>query len=511
MSQGLITGVANGSGTVTVNYPDFSLSTTVPVTVTSGGGGGGGVMSVKLYYTNATSGIEQDVSTYGGMLFFTGNSYTLVAKDQSGNVLSSGSGVWATTDLTNAPVSTSGVVTPSAGVSGGSISFTHTASNVTGSTLFSVLKTPGAIYKQMGIPLTTTALMAQISSGLSVDSTYNGGNPHPTGSGGSVIYSDGLRVNHMSIDSTTPGRQFMGKSGMVNAIPTTGGWAELRTFHNAFTRSWGLQVLRFDPPFSLNGTGGGDAAFKLGNWMDFSPSGRVGSEMSQGMGTSGQLVNYCSLSVGGDPEAVKRVGLLTNELTAGAVWASLILYESRGGTILSSRWAWFKIGTVPFTPFGGVTLEGPINGGASPVTTVAPKPIQYEPATVNFNQNPPTQNQYVTIFDWHLVNGDTYGDPYGILAATGVATPTLSGISGGTVARGATAASVVLTGTNLNANCQPLFSNAGVYPQSITINSSTQMTVVVAVGSGATPGAGTVTVNNQASQTTSGTQVVTVT
>lgn len=464
------------------------------------GGGTPVVTSVTLWYNG------QDVSTYNGLLLFTGSTYALIAKDQHGNTLSNGSGTWASTDATNAPIDSSGIVSPNANVAGGSVTFTHAASGKVGTALLSVLKTPAAIYKQRGTPANTTALMAQISSGLGTDSSYNSGLPVPTGGGGS-LYSDGLDVNHFFIDSTTPGRQLMGTPGMVNILPTTGNTGEMLTRSGGFQRAWGYQVIRFDPPFTLHGQGGGSQAFKLGNWYNF-PLGRVGPEITNGNGTSGQIENYCAnvSPDGGSPSPV-GVGDTTTELTAGETWVSITLYESRGGNIMSSRWAWFKIGSVPSTPFGGVTVEGPMAGVASR-SGAPPTPFQYQPTTVNYNQAPPFSDLFVTIFDWMLVDGDTYGDPFGVTGTN--STPTLTGISGGTVAPGDTADSIVLTGTNFNANCQPLFSNSGIYPQTITINSSTQMTVVVAVDASASTGAGTVTVNNQASQQTSGTQAVTV-
>lgn len=478
---------------------------------------GGSVTSVNLFYTGATS--TQNVSLYGGMLLFAGNTYQILAKDQLGNTLSNGSGTWASSDATNFPINSSGVVSPAAGISGGTATFTHTASGQVGTVKLSVLKTPGAIYKQDSGAnyANTAALSAKIWSSLGVDSSYNGGSPAGTGSTqGSSLYQDGSDVNHFSIDTTTASRQFMGNPPILNTLPqTTGGYGIMSTLTNGFQRAWGLQLLRFDPGFTMVGAGGGAASFKNGNWIDFSPGGNAGMVMTNGNNSGGTggapggtialgcLLNNSGTQVGGG--STTTVGTITTEFGLGEVWVSLILYENRGHNIMSSRVGWFKIGSVPNLTFGGVTVEGPMTGGPNP-TFVPPSPTEYTPTTVNFNQDPPAATQYVSILQWQLVNGDTYGDPFGVLNDT--SSPTLTGITGGTVTRGDTADSIVLTGTNFTVNCQPIFSSIYVLPQSITINSSTQMTIVVSVNSGATPGAFTVLVNNQSSQANSATQPI---
>jgi Cellulase (glycosyl hydrolase family 5) len=462
------------------------------------------VTSVSLFYNSAAA---------TPMLLFTGTTYTMVAKDQSGNVLS-GVGTWSTTDATNAPVNAStGVISPAAGIGGGTITYTHTASGKTASVVFSVFKTPGAIVAQGGISglANTAALMAQISSSLGVDSAYNSGLPVPTGSGGGVLYRDGLGVNHFSIDTTTTSRQFMGSGVMVQTIPTTTPVSDGALLYDpaggmGFTRAWGLQVFRFDPGFTTTGTGGGGASFKIGNWFPFSGGGRVGIELD---GSPPNITNDCiklsgASTVGGAQSIL--ASSITTEFSGGGFWCSLVMYEVRGGNIMSSRVWWFPIGSVP-TLLGGVT-EGPMAGVASPSFT-PPSPAEYQPTAVNYNQAPPVSQLNVSFPLWMLINGDTQGDPFGVLADA--SSPTLTGISGGTIARGDTADSIVLTGTNFTLNCQPKFSSAYVLPQSITINSSTQMTIVVAVNSGATPGSFTVLVNNQSSQANSATQPILIT
>lgn len=464
---------------------------------------GGTVSSVGLFYNSAAA---------TPMLLFTGNTYTMVAKDQLGNVLTS-VGTWSSTDATNAPINSStGVISPAAGIGGGTITYTHTASGHTASVGFSVFKTPGAIAAQGGISglANTAALMAQISSSLGVDSAYNSGLPVPTGSG-TPLYRDGLGVNHFSIDTTTTARQFMGNGVMVQAIPTTTPVSDGALLYDpaggmGFTRAWGLQVFRFDPGFTTVGTGGGGASFKIGNWFPFAGGGRVGIELDGS--PLPNITNDCiklsgATTVGGN-QAI--LGNITTEFSGGGVWCSLVMYEVRGGNIMSSRVWWFQVGSVP-AQLGAVT-EGPMTGVASPSFT-PPAPVEYQPTGVNYNQAPPTTQLNVSFPLWMLVNGDTQGDPFGVLADA--SSPTLTGISGGTIARGDTADSIVLTGTNFTLNCQPKFSSAFVLPQSITINSSTQMTVVVAVNSGATPGAFTVLVNNQSSQVSSATQPITIT
>lgn len=483
-----------------------------------GGSGGSSVTSVTIWYNG------QDVSTYGGLLLFTGTTYSLTAKDQLGNVLSNASGTWGSSDATNFPVNSSGVAAPASGIGGGTITFTHTASGVVGTVLVSVLTAPPAVYKGSGTFTDTTALMGQIANYIGTDPTYNSGLPAPTGTG-TVLYFDGQGANHFFVDSTTPSRQFMGNPVMVDTLPTTTPVHDgsLATAISGITRFWSLQVVRFDPGFTMVGQGPGAAAFKIGNWGIFSPGGRVGMELTNGNssgGTGGHpggnfdlgcgLADSGGTLVGGS--ATQTLPDVTTEFYAGEVWVNLLLYEVRGGNIMSSRVGWWKIGSVPDLTFGnsgaGLTVEGPMFGDASPGYR-PPDPTEVQPTPVNYNQAPPYNQLYISLPLWQIVDGDTYGDPYGVLGDT--SSPTLTAISGGTVARGDTADNVVLTGTNFTKNCWPVFSNAKIYPQSITINSSTQMTVVVAVDSTATTGAGTVLVHNGSSLQDSGTKTVTVT
>lgn len=483
--------------------------------------------ALRTFLTSSTSPVSGVALFYNSapatpMLLFTGTTYTMVAKDQSGNVLS-GVGTWTTTDGTNAPINSStGVISPAAGIGGGTITYTHTASGKTASVVFSVLKTPGAIYKQGGTFTTTAALSAQIWSALGVDPNYNGGTPAGTNSAqGTSLYQDGAGVNHYSVDSTTTSRQFMGSPVMVDTIPTVTPVQDgfMLTLMSGITRTWALQLIRFDPGFTLVGTTGGAASFKIGSFLSFSPAGRIGRDFTNGTSSGGtggapggtfELVSELSngsTQVGGYPGGTIGFGTVTTEFSVGDVWCHLLLYEVRGGNIMSSRDGWFKIGTVPNltdSKASGI-VEGPMTGGPNPTYT-PPSPTEYQPTPVNYNQAPPVSQLACSIPLWQLVNGDTYGDPFGVLADT--SSPTLTGIVGGTITRGDTADSIVLTGTNFTVNCHPKFSSIFVLPQSITINSSTQMTVVVAVNSGATPGAATVTINNQSSQANSATQPI---
>ena len=460
------------------------------------------VTSVTLYYNSAAA--------TNGLLLFTGNTYQMVAKDQSGNVLSNASGTWSSTDATNFPIDSSGLISPAAGIGGGTVSFTHTATGLVGTAAVSVLKTPGAVYKQdWGVDyVNTTAFMANIKSTLSVDSSYNSYTPSNTT--GTALYIDGADVNHITIDSTT-NRLFMGTNVFLQGIPTTGGSGELLVSMSGFTRAWGLMVHRFDPNFTMVGTGGGNASYKITPWFVFSPGGRAGPLMINGSNTSGsgggpggQLATDCYLQsgsiVGGGSEYTQ--GTLTSEFTAGEYWVEIVLYENRSGNIMSSRLGHFKLGDVPSLTYGTAN-EGPMSTGWS-----VPSAIEFEMMGANYNQDPPSSNLFVAIAGWQIVNGDTYGDPYGVLGDT--STPTLTGITGGTVTQGDSSDTITLTGTNFTVNCWPVFSNSGIRVQSITINSSTQMTVVVSVDATASTGAGTVKVYNGSSQNQSGTQTVTV-
>jgi len=479
------------------------------------------VTSVSLNYTGNT--ITQNVSANGGMLLMTGVTYQIIAKDQSGNTLSNGSGTWATNATlanSNFQVNSSGQVTPNANVDGGTITFTHTASGQVGTVNISVIKTPAAVYQQdWGYNYAnTTALMANIWSNLGSDPNYNGGLPVATGNS-SVLYTDtlGAYINHASIDSTTTARLFMGNNAIVNTIPVTiGGAAILRASLGtpSFTRLFAISIQRYDPPFTLQGTNVSSQAYKIAPWIIVDQNGgRVNFELSNGNDTAGLLSVDCttrngSSAIGGG--GTQNNGTLTTELTNGEWWVNGFVYESRAGNIMSARYCHFKIGSVPTMTYGPslTVCEGPMVG--NPPAGPVPKAQEYSAVGENFNENPPIHTDYHVIAGWMVVDGETagYGDAFGILADA--TSPTTTGISGGTISHGTTGNSIVLTGTNYNTNCWPVFSNAKIYAQTITVNSSTQMTVVVSVDSTATTGAGTVLVRNGSSQVNSATQVILV-
>ena len=110
------------------------------------------------------------------------------------------------------------------------------------------------------------------------------------------------------------------------------------------------------------------------------------------------------------------------------------------------------------------------------------------PFGLNFNNNVRAIDMKKRTGYWGFIDGVVYGDPLGLLNDS--TTPTLTGISGGTIAHGSSNNTITLTGTNLNDNCDVTFSNTGIRPQTITPNAGkTQLTIVVNVNSGATTGA----------------------
>lgn len=498
----------------------------ITFTVTAGGATGtstgnisGAVSSVSIGYAGS---FATDTMTRG-MLLFTGSTYQLVPQDQYGNTLPTASGTWASTDATNFPVS-AGLVSPAAGIGGGSVTFTHTASGQVGTVNVSVLKTPAALVAQGSISTlaNTAALMAQISNTITTDANYNAGLPVPTGSG-SPLYTAGANANHLSI-TTASAHRFMGNSVMQSAIPSTStATSQLQVpLSGTVQRYFGISLIQFDTNFTMVGTGGGNATFKPGGDILFPPSttGRGGRSMINGTSNTGtggnpggsfsQVLFFTDGSSFAGGSGTVNYGAVTTEFYAGEVWCHMYLVESIGGNIMSSRDGWFKIGSVPSLSVGEASgiVEGPVLGGPSPVVSL-PKPSFYQPTPVNYIQAPPSVqlNTYIPL--WQIANGDTYGDPFGVLNDT--STPTLTGISGGTVAPGATASVIVLTGTNFTNNCQPVFSSTDILPQSIDRTGyPTQMSVTVAVKGAATTGAFTVAINNQSSQTTSATQPVTI-
>lgn len=538
-STGVVTG--NGVTTASIIYTVTGTGVTgsAPLSVTSPAPS---VTAVSLWYTGV---VNQNVSASGGMLLWTGQAYQLTVQDQAGNVLSPFSGNFSSSDATNFPVTINGgLISPNAGVGGGTITFTHTASNKSAVVNISVLVTPGAIFNSDGGAnyANTTALMLAIRNTVSTDGNYTGpgapgpGYPKPQSTSGWVYGGNSTYVNHYSIDSGA-GHLFMGAPAIVDTLSTTTPpvTAILNTINNrsntapSFTRAWGLVISRFDPGFTMIGSGAGAHAFKVGNWFGFSPGGRVGPEMTNGTSNTGTgggpggafdhgcLMQNGGASVGGAPTSI--TGTVTTEFALGEVWCSLVLYETRGGNIMSSRIGYWKIGQVPNLTWGNsystpvFAVEGPMVG--SPPQFVPPKPASYQPGPANYNNAPPFSQIQWAMFQWYWINGDTQGDPFGVLGAQ--PSPTLTSVSGGTFAVGDIGTVLTLTGTGFNLNCDVTISNPGVFVRSIDIVNSTSMQVTVTTGltvstggAATSTGAATILVTNKVSAVASATQPLTV-
>lgn len=507
MSNLLITGVAAGSATIHAKHRTSGKTVDIAATVSAPAG----VTSVTPAYNGQANPV---------LLLFAGQDYSgtpLTAKDQSGNVLDGTVGSWSSDDPTNCPINaTTGVVSPNAGVTGGSIlHYTHTASGKVGTVAVTVLKKPAAwaFSTKATDYASDTAFMADIINSVSVDASYNSN--VPTG-GGSAKFNDGQNCNRITLDATRP---FMGEKTFnvtIPAHPTGETSTSLRAYTpGQYSIAWALKVYRFDPGFDIWGINNGStgSAYKITPWLSWRGlGGRIGPTFANGTSTGGatfsidnQLQNGPGSVGGSGPLNIQNI---TTEFTAAEWWATFVRYEVRSSNIMSGRFWHFKVGTNPSSwltnasyPTGA--FEGPMQSGFTP-------PLAGSFSGFGENMNDPmTADQHHAVAGLYVVDGQTYPDPFGLLASY-QSSPTLTGITGGTVTHGTTGNSIVLTGTGITQLCSPVFSNTGIKVQSITINSATQMTVVVNVDSAATTGAGTVAVFNSASGATSGTQAVTV-
>lgn len=125
-----------------------------------------------------------------------------------------------------------------------------------------------------------------------------------------------------------------------------------------------------------------------------------------------------------------------------------------------------------------------------------------------FRSNP--NDVYINRGDTVFFDPAVVADPWSVLNTHGV---TISSVSPATLARGASAQTVTITGTNIDPNCTAVFSNAGITSTpdfSYGKSSRTQLVLSVSVASGATPGAGTVQVTST-EEPSSGTLAFTVT
>lgn len=446
------------------------------------------VTSVNLFYNSAAA---------TPMLLFTGSTYTMVAKDQLGNVLS-GVGTWSSTDGTNAPVNSStGVISPAAGVTGATITYTHTASGHTATVLVSVLQQPTYLKSDAFTYANDAALRNAILNTV----TTGYATPAPTGTAG-CLYQDGANEGYATLDSTRP---FMGNQTLLMTFPTsTNAPAQLSApLSTTYSRMHFITVKRYDSGFTTVGSGGGASSYKDGGFLgNTGLAGRTGIVYTNTNEIAGETYLQSGPSiVGGADETA--IGTITTEWTDQAWYCDYYVYETISGNLMGQTVWRFKVGANPLSGsiISSASLGGPMNVGFSPMLMNSVGALG-----ANYNQTV-ISTLYKSIAFWGVVDGVTYGDPTGILNDT--STPTLTGISGGTVTHGDTGDIITLTGTNFTKWCGPNFSNAGILVQGFTLTSTT-MTITVNVASGATPGAGTVTVSNRTSQHTTSTQVVLV-
>lgn len=440
---GLATGVTNTVGTpVVITATSGAATGTATLAVTASST----VTAVSAFYANAAKG----TNIIGPCLFYGGTSPALIAQDQSGNMLATGGvGGWTSSDASASIDANTGVITVNT-LGAPTFTYTHSATGLKGTITATVFPTVTWL-KQEPVPyLLDSDLRANIGSSVTT------GNHSPPGTGGSgALYQDGLNESAVTLDFT---RLFQGNQTLLMTLQT-GSIPILRT--GAFagqTRIWTICVKRYDNGFNTGASGSVPPAFsyKDGPYLgQLGPSGRSGHLYSNATGVESECNILSSGSeVGGSSETT--VGSVTNEWTSQQWIIDLQLYEIRSSRIMSQRLWRCLVGENPGVTnrFSNQQVEGAVQSGFNPLV------MNYISAFgENFNR-PIVGNIYKSIAFWGVVSGTAFGDPFGVLGTQ--ATPTLTGISGGSIQPGATSQTITLTGTNFNANCYPVFSNSGI-------------------------------------------------
>ena len=459
--------------------------------------------SILLFYNSVAA---------APMLLRTGTSYTLVAKDQSGNVLDGTVGVWSSTDGTNAPInSLTGVISPSA-LCKATFTYTHTASGLAGTVTATVLPAATVLVSDT-YAASHYAIDSDFRANIRSSVTTGYHTPPPTGGAG-ALYGDGVDEGRATLDATT---LYNGDQSLLMSFP--GGDNSAATLRAGFpggallSRIWVFVPKRYNSGFTPDGTNGGTngASYKDGPFIGWGNGTGQGRAAVLYTNTTRLAAEALTQAGGGSTGGVDEtnIGTVTTEWTSEDWLGDIILYEGKCNLMRIRGWR-FYLGTHPITdaisgtPFD---ISGPMNVGVAVGLGNLVSPL----GEVYNRVRGASQDMYKNVGDWEAVDGEVYGDPYSILNDS--STPTLTGISGGTIAHGTNGATITLTGTNFTTNCFLTFSNAGVLLQSLPVISGggTTMTLTVNVTSGASTGAGTVSITNYSSQQTTGTQVVTIT
>lgn len=518
--SGLLTVVGNGTCTLTATSGGATGTASVAVSASS-------VTSVSILYNSVTA---------TQLLMRTGTAYTFVAKDQAGNTLSN-VGTWNAVDSTNFPInSTSGIITPitAAAGQGTTFTYTHTTTQHTATCTATALLPTTPLVSDVATNYTgdtgSTGFMNAInhyvydnSPSSAVNISYNSN--IPTGPYPASKYIDGSKVNQITWDNSAA-RQFMGNPVLNVAIPQGGGGSTLLApfapaYGTGYARLWCMVVKRYDPGFTTVGAGGSAAAaYKDTPWFAWQPGvdGRSGIEYTNTTGIDlGCGIGSSSVTAG---SSTRTIGNGVGAAWSNGLWyVDFALYEIRSGRVMSAR-AWRSllgddIASWMTNNSASGSANGLVEGPPANLNSNAPLSYTIQPFGANYNRGVPAPGYNKQVALWEVVNGTTYGDPYGILGTQ--PTPVLSGISGGTVTQGDVQKVITLTGTGFNDNCYPIFSNANVKPSwlgdgitPIARTGSTQFAVTVDIPASAPSDVGTVAIYNAGSQVTSATQVVTI-
>jgi hypothetical protein len=525
-----VTPVAQGSCTINLSYTDVAGTATnsVAITVTAAGGGGG-VTSVTV--------------SPNRQLLFSNQTQQLTAKDQSGNVLDNTVGSWSSSDPTNAPISSTGIVTAADAVWGATFTYTHTASGKTGTAKMTGLRGGWSpIVRDTVTYANDAALRAAISSSATTGSGTFGTTPAPTGPGLAALYNDAADQGLMRIDTTGNAITFGGRTTIAQYFPDSSGvsgqLAHILANDTTLTRIWYYRVERHSPggevtpygttvPFTVgvttglpNAWVGGNAAYKANGSLNVMGAGNARAQTGYADGGGGTGDNticdtdyYSPVVVGANTYSVEAHGpsKAQPEFTANEWYVRVEVKEIRGRNIVSQRQFLGQIGTVPTWQD---SMQAEVAVGTSAQLYFG---TEFFPYGLNYNLQRPAGFVLMRNFaEFALLHGVTYGDPFGILGAQ--PTPTISSVNIASIAVGATTVTLTITGTGFTNNCWPVFSNSGIHTTpntTSTVTSSngahltvtaTTITMTIDCDSGATTGAGTVAVYNAASQVTSGTQ-----
>jgi hypothetical protein len=513
MSNGLVTIAGVGNTIVRATY--LGVSVDIPCSTSD-------VTSVAPYYDGA------DVSD--GMFGFAGTTYALAAKDQGGGELDGAVGSWSSSDPVNCPVDAStGVVSPSA-ATGATITYTHGESGlraIVPITVFASDYTP-TYGDQFDDYADDDALRANIHAGVTTGTHIT---PAPVG-GSDALYTGGTNEGLLTLDTAV---RFMGRqTGLMSFPDNDGAYPELvATLPAHIVRGWQYRIERYSrggdtTPFGVSvqftcgisgglpgAWGAGNAALKAGGGYG-GGGGAWRAEVGYNNGSSNAgdcNIDWYIVDNSNGTNVELSHSTPNGKLDFDSKWRVRVILVERVAPCCWAIRQWLApMGEMP-TLVGGVMAIASFQASSAGFYLVDSRPFG-----LNYNLGRP--DGFIlqkNVWKWEDVDGETHGDPFGILGAQ--PTPVITSLSVSSLSHGSTAQTIVINGTGFNENCHINFSMSGVTVKNYTTNSGnspyfvvspTTITLVVDVAADATPGTGTIEVYNAASQVSSGTSPFTI-